>query len=327
MSQENQISVPAAPVQNVPAKRKRGRPRKDESLGGIPRRPAPKTPKPAPVKKIPETNNIDPISNGVDTMLGQAVSGVLDGSFDAGYLVTVKVGNTNTVLRGVVFNPGLVVPISEVNDVASNVKMFKKREILSNTTGYQKPLNPIPLSSMPPVPQACDVTHMPLKAVPIDMNQAPQASPQASRQADTRPIFTQSHVMPESWHHVVVPVPGPNQNVDGVLKPQPVDLNDPPVDFVTAGALGDLIMKDKAYQGTECASTKMIAELSKIWGKGHIQPNINGDVDSVYPTQVEEGSCLNGRVSNAVVLESLPNPSTADSEIQNAANDKNLTSL
>ncbi|KAL5730794.1 hypothetical protein ACHQM5_003586 [Ranunculus cassubicifolius] len=277
MSQENQISVPAAPVQNVPAKRKRGRPRKDESLGGIPRRPTPKTPKPAPVKKIPETNNIDPISNGVDTMLGQAVSGVLDGSFDAGYLVTVKVGNTNTVLRGVVFNPGLVVPISEVNDVASNVKMFKKREILSNTTSYQKPLNPIPLSSMPPVPQVfqfthvpsmppvphvcefthvpsmppvpqvCEFTHMPLKAVPIDMNQAPQASPQASRQADTRPILTQLHVMPESGHHVVVPVTGPNQNADGVLKPQPVDLNDPPVDFVTAGALGDLIMKDKAY--------------------------------------------------------------------------------
>ncbi|KAK9084845.1 hypothetical protein Sjap_025256 [Stephania japonica] len=68
-------------------------------------------------------------------MVGQVVSGVLDGSFDAGYLLTVRVGDTNTILRGVVFAPGLSVPVSGANDVAPHVKMLKRFDVPLSTVG------------------------------------------------------------------------------------------------------------------------------------------------------------------------------------------------
>lgn len=54
--------------------------------------------------------------------IGQEVHGIVDGSFDAGYLLTVKVGDSPLVLRGLVFEPGLSVPLSKVNDIAPKVK-------------------------------------------------------------------------------------------------------------------------------------------------------------------------------------------------------------
>jgi hypothetical protein len=59
-----------------------------------------------------------------NTFVGQSVHGVLDGSFDAGYLLMVRVGDTDTVLRGVVFDPGMSVPISKENDIAPNVTSY-----------------------------------------------------------------------------------------------------------------------------------------------------------------------------------------------------------
>ncbi|XP_057829415.2 uncharacterized protein LOC131040491 [Cryptomeria japonica] len=62
------------------------------------------------------------------SFLGHIIHGVVDGSFDAGYLLTVRVGDTDTVLRGLVFEPGLCVPISEVNDIAPNVKLTQREK-------------------------------------------------------------------------------------------------------------------------------------------------------------------------------------------------------
>ncbi|KAF8391560.1 hypothetical protein HHK36_023866 [Tetracentron sinense] len=125
MSQGNQETNTASPV-NLPVKRKRGRPRKDLSLAHGEKTSV--TPG-SDVMKRSRRRKVDPTDNTNNSMVGQVVSGVLEGSFDAGYLLTVRVGNTDTVLRGVVFEPGLSVPVSLQNDVAPHVKMFKRNEI------------------------------------------------------------------------------------------------------------------------------------------------------------------------------------------------------
>ncbi|BAU02660.1 uncharacterized protein HKW66_Vig0121850 [Vigna angularis] len=62
-------------------------------------------------------------------MVGKLVSGVIEGTFNAGYLLNVKVANTDAVLRGLVFVPGHFSPVSVENDVAPHVKMIKRKEI------------------------------------------------------------------------------------------------------------------------------------------------------------------------------------------------------
>ncbi|XVF70642.1 hypothetical protein PTKIN_Ptkin11bG0179000 [Pterospermum kingtungense] len=71
----------------------------------------------------------NPINDANDVMVGQAVYGVIETAFDAGYLLTVRVGNSDTTLRGVVFKPGHYVPVSAENDVAPNVQMIRRNEI------------------------------------------------------------------------------------------------------------------------------------------------------------------------------------------------------
>lgn len=59
---------------------------------------------------------------GIDSMIGQTVHGILDGSFPAGYLITVRIGGTNTLLKGAVFGPGISMPPPQINDAATKVK-------------------------------------------------------------------------------------------------------------------------------------------------------------------------------------------------------------
>ena len=124
MDQQNQGTNSSSPV-DLPMKRKRGRPRKDESQVKRER-----TPKSNSVSKT-HRHGANPSNedDDHDEMVGQVVSGVCEGSFDAGYFVTVKVGNTDTLLRGAVFVPGLFTPISAANDVAPYAKMYKRKEI------------------------------------------------------------------------------------------------------------------------------------------------------------------------------------------------------
>ncbi|KAG9454039.1 hypothetical protein H6P81_006943 [Aristolochia fimbriata] len=132
MSQEHQGTNAVTP-EVFSGKRKRGRPREDDSLdiSGT---------QGSDVAKRNRRRRIDSADCTDTALVGQVVSGVLDGSFDAGYLLTVRVGETGTVLRGVVFEPGLSVPISAANDVAPHVKMIKRNEVT------------IPVSSINPVP-------------------------------------------------------------------------------------------------------------------------------------------------------------------------------
>ncbi|KAA8526973.1 hypothetical protein F0562_008798 [Nyssa sinensis] len=124
MNQANEGNNPDPPP-NFPVKRKRGRPRKDQSLNR------------AETTRVPpgfeglngnQPHQVDPIDDANDGMVGQAVTGVVEAAFDAGYLLTVRIGNSNTYLRGLVFKPGHYVPISAENDVAPHVQMIRRNE-------------------------------------------------------------------------------------------------------------------------------------------------------------------------------------------------------
>lgn len=54
-------------------------------------------------------------------MVGQEVTGVVEATLDAGYLLSVRIGDSNTYLRGIVFKPGHYVPVTADNDVAPHV--------------------------------------------------------------------------------------------------------------------------------------------------------------------------------------------------------------
>ncbi|KAJ6893019.1 hypothetical protein NC652_027122 [Populus alba x Populus x berolinensis] len=105
-----------------PMKRKRGRPRKDESsvLG----------------EKTPVMSESDNMKENKETtgttganMVGQVITGVIGGLFDAGYLVKVKVGDSETPLRGLVFLPSRFIPITAANDVAPQAKKNRRADI------------------------------------------------------------------------------------------------------------------------------------------------------------------------------------------------------
>ncbi|CAH9052507.1 unnamed protein product [Cuscuta epithymum] len=103
----------------LPVKRRRGRPRKDQSLNHLPR---------APTGIETSTENPAP-RVVVDGMVGQAVTGVIEATFDAGFLLSVTIGDNNTKLRGIVFKPGHYVPITSENDIAPHVEMIRRNEI------------------------------------------------------------------------------------------------------------------------------------------------------------------------------------------------------
>ncbi|XP_010063003.2 uncharacterized protein LOC104450237 isoform X3 [Eucalyptus grandis] len=136
---------------SAPLKRKRGRPRKypmpDESPifaeharalrdQNINRGPNMHVP---PAYKFVNGNQprqVDATNSSNNISIGQLVSGVIEAAFDGGYLLAVRVGNSDTTLRGVVFKPGRYVPVSAENDVAPNIQMIKRNEIPLQSENY-----------------------------------------------------------------------------------------------------------------------------------------------------------------------------------------------
>ncbi|XP_009802450.1 protein METABOLIC NETWORK MODULATOR 1-like [Nicotiana tabacum] len=115
--QGNSSTVPIA----LPLKRRRGRPRKDPSLKRVGQPQVP--PRFELVQEIQPQQ-----ANRNDGMIGQAVTGVVEAAFDAGYLLSVRIGDSNTNYRGVVFKPGHYVPVTAANDVAPHVQMIRRNE-------------------------------------------------------------------------------------------------------------------------------------------------------------------------------------------------------
>ncbi|EOA13514.1 hypothetical protein CARUB_v10026581mg [Capsella rubella] len=102
-------------------KRKRGRPRRDDSQTQQP--------------------GIPPVSTYIDeNLIGQVVSGVVEGSFEAGYFLNVKVADTEKQLRGVVFFPEKVTPVNTATDLFPQAKMYEREVIPIPLVNQQAPL-------------------------------------------------------------------------------------------------------------------------------------------------------------------------------------------
>lgn len=143
MNQQNISKTP-----DLLVKRKRGRPRKDESAPRNVKQhtqpplamAAPPQP-PPPAAIFPANNNLTKVD---PNMVGQVVTCVIDGIFDNGYLLSARVGPTNSLLRGIVFQHGHVVPVTSVNDVAPHVEMCTRGEF---TIPPSNPGNPVQIST------------------------------------------------------------------------------------------------------------------------------------------------------------------------------------
>nr|GMD51348.1 uncharacterized protein LOC109178314 isoform X1 [Ipomoea batatas] len=110
----------------LPVKRRRGRPRKDRSLNHAGSTQVP--PVGERVKENPAPR-VEKNSDAVNDMVGQAVTGIIEAAFDAGFLLSVRIGDGKTRLRGIVFKPGHYVPITAENDIAPHVQMIQRNEI------------------------------------------------------------------------------------------------------------------------------------------------------------------------------------------------------
>lgn len=107
-----------------PAKRRRGRPRKDSSL-----KQAEDAQTPGSEGGTAYLSQRGNRTKGTECMVGQAVTGFIEATFDSGYLLSVRIGNSNINLRGVVFKPGHCVPITAENDVAPHAQMIRRSDI------------------------------------------------------------------------------------------------------------------------------------------------------------------------------------------------------
>ncbi|PNY13630.1 hypothetical protein L195_g010288 [Trifolium pratense] len=119
MNQQNQGSggIPS----NSPMKRKRGRPRKEENnvVHGVH--------KPENVLNFNQPV-VSTATNSGSGMLGKTVTGVIEATFNDGFLVNVKAPDSDSFLRGVVFLPGQVNPVTAETDVAPHVQMISRKE-------------------------------------------------------------------------------------------------------------------------------------------------------------------------------------------------------
>ncbi|XP_033510937.1 uncharacterized protein [Nicotiana tomentosiformis] len=126
----------------LPVKRRRGRPRKDGGLAKRVMLQTPRTPATENSNKIQQHAEMSQKDSTSENMLGQIVSGVIDGCFDAGYFLSIKIGNSANTFRGLVFVPGRFSPITAANDIAPQVKMYHRSQginLQNQDIGIDKP--------------------------------------------------------------------------------------------------------------------------------------------------------------------------------------------
>ncbi|KAL3683612.1 hypothetical protein R1sor_001634 [Riccia sorocarpa] len=202
--------VDGGPEVVPPVKRKRGRPRKADVLaaqaaaaaaagdGGngvisamtSPGVPSAGKPDAKPRKPRRKKTEIPIGTPGVDAnLVGKPVTGVLDGSFDAGYLLTVRVGDSDTYLRGVVFGPGLTVPVTKENDIAPHVKHIKREDI-------PFPATPTSVLTAAPVPIAVQAPAVAIRA-PVATVAAPATAPATAPVTSTIPVPAVTNAVPQ----------------------------------------------------------------------------------------------------------------------------------
>lgn len=194
MNQQSQKTSSLSPA-DLPVKRKRGRPRKDENLFLGKKKSA--MPPSDSTRKNKESADTSGDANG--DMVGQVVTGVIEGSFDAGYLLNVKVGNTDTHLRGVVFLPGRFTPITPANDVAPHVKMHNRKEIpipiLNPQTQLHNSVLPTEQSSEQPTELK---THAPELSEQLPSSKTQTAIPNAPENQSASVVAPLAAVLPKN---------------------------------------------------------------------------------------------------------------------------------
>lgn len=149
MNQQNMSKTHSSNGTDLPVKRKRGRPRKDESMLRNEKRQTQQSismSQPSHISAItniqqPSAVTMNPIGDS-HNVVGQVVTGVIDGVFDAGYLISVRVGPHNTLLRGLVFQQGHFCPITPSNDVAPHLKMSRRENIQIPISNQTQQCNP-----------------------------------------------------------------------------------------------------------------------------------------------------------------------------------------
>lgn len=246
MSQQVQGMSSFSPS-DAPVKRKRGRPRKDDTqIQG----------ENLPGSDILKKNKqiVGASSADIDDVVGQMVSGVIEGSFDAGYFLNVKVGDTETQLRGVVFLPGQFTPITETNDVAPNAKMYKRKEI------------PIPVQT----PQTWDHPSEQIK------EQATESKIDAPKLSDqVFPFELQSGI----------PVAGENQSASVIIPlADNLTVNEPDLSL---GEKMVLQQTSETESGLEMQTASIIAQLKqdKVVEQDILQLGTKMDVDATKESE------------------------------------------
>ncbi|CAI9775627.1 unnamed protein product [Fraxinus pennsylvanica] len=112
-------------------------------------------------------------------MIGQSVYGVTEGSIDAEYFITVMIGNNGSLLRGIVFLQGNIIPIIAANDVAPQAKMY----LTISEMEYQNQVNAIeiiPRSKTVVMPNPKDVKRQYIDIFPIVPCEPPSSMPRKS---------------------------------------------------------------------------------------------------------------------------------------------------
>ncbi|CAL9747725.1 unnamed protein product [Musa acuminata subsp. burmannicoides] len=140
-----------------------------------------------------QSNSAAASSHAPNDLLGQTVCGTLDGTFDAGYMLTVRVANGGHVLRGLVFDPRLCVPISAENDIAPLLPMATPNGTPSSVveshdqTLVSVPIHPVPVPLSVALPLQ---VREPAAAASQTMNPMLVTSslPQPSRQLNTNKV-------------------------------------------------------------------------------------------------------------------------------------------
>lgn len=273
---------------SLPAKRKRGRPRKDGNLYREGSLNSPKNPNqcaeliyppPGHINKTQEADK-NPKDATVDGLVGSMVYGVIEGSFDAGYLISARIGSNETAFRGVVFQPRKFVPVTAANDIAPQAKMYHRREIPVPVYGDQNQI-----SGFSPRPESVNLHPL-----------------QASKEAVFRPISPSMplSVTPFSFgNHSTFTAPETmmfrNSSSSNVGTPKPgVDKQSPFIPYST-GSLR-MVEEDEVMQAFEVSksskgSLDMISDsLFKATASGlPVQESINQNSHQFSGKAVESG--------------------------------------
>lgn len=296
MNQSESGNNPDASANSL-VKRKRGRPRKYPKLNIEGRAHIPKDRN----LNWGESSAIQPGFGGIngnqprqvaatndtnDVMVGKAVSGVVEAAFDAGYLLSVRVDDSDTTLRGVVFKPGRYVPVSTENDVAPDVQMIRRNKIpvLAGNNAHVHGYTHLRERNEQQLNSQGDRTHS--SNAPIT-NEVPRVAPQSANHAGSKvkqvPSIAAQTAHPEISQGNLVPV---------VLQPaNGLQLANEPTHATEASHLSGT--KGKQVQVAAEPSSGLIS-TSQVITDGK-QPILSQPQTSCQPTsedmQNENGTC------------------------------------